>query len=231
MPQERIWTNQVKQDLTNKFIPYKPKSPEDIQARIFAKQADPGIKLIACRYGREYFDGDRKYGYGGYQYDGRWQKVAHELIRHYGLRMGNRVLDIGCAKGFLVEDLWCNHIEAFGVDVSTYAIANCRPSAVGRLHWMTASDLKLFPDKSFDLVVSFNTLHNLPQRRVVVALQEIMRVSKGPAYVQVDSYNTAQEKAQFESWVLTARYHDYPDGWLKTFEEAGYTGDYGWTLV
>lgn len=185
-----------------------------------------------------YFDGDRKYGYGGYTYDGRWVAVAKKLIETYDLKPQGRdsvfgevkVLDVGCAKGFLVYDLLAQGIDAYGLDTSRYALDNCMPAVVGRLHRGIATVLP-FPDDSFDLVVSFNTLHNLPRDLLKMALREIMRVSKGPAFVQVDSYHTPEQKKMFEEWVLTAEFHDYPEGWLRLFDEAGYTGDYDWTIV
>ena len=56
-------------------------------------------------------------------------------------------------------------------------------------------------------------------------------MSKGKSYVVVDSYLNEEQKALFEEWVLTAEFHDYPEGWFKAFAEAGYTGDWSWTIV
>jgi ubiquinone/menaquinone biosynthesis C-methylase UbiE len=144
-----------------------------------------------------------------------------------------RVLDVGAAKGFLVKDFMiaCPGLEAFGLDVSEYALKHCEPEAVGRLHLGSAVSLP-FPDDSFDAVISLNTLHNLKKPELITALREIMRVTKdGKAYVQVDSYRTEEEKEIFLDWVLTAYTHGYPHEWVAIFEEAGYTGDYNWTLI
>lgn len=208
-----------------------PKSKRNIQARQDAK--DPEVIRVAKEYGELYFDGPRDWGYGGYRYDGRWLPVARDVIAHFGLKAGDRVLDIGCAKGFLVKDLMaaCPGLEAFGIDVSRYALMQCEPEAIGRLHLGSADDALPFPDGSFAAVLSINTLHNLPRPRLVKALKEIQRLSAGRAFVQVDSYRTPEQKAIFESWVLTAEFHDYPDVWLDVFAEAGYTGDYYWTII
>lgn len=204
-----------------------PRTTRNVRAR--AKDKTPEAVKVAKQYGAEYFDGDRKYGYGGYYYDGRWRPAARHIIEHYALDASSKVLDVGCAKGFLVADLvpW---VDAYGLDVSRYALLNCDRNVVGRLHFGTAAFLP-FPDDSFDLVLSINTLHNLPRPRLIRALQEIVRVSRGPAFVQVDSYRTPEEKALFEDWVLTAEWTGYPDEWLALFAEAGYEGDYYWTLV
>jgi ubiquinone/menaquinone biosynthesis C-methylase UbiE len=207
-----------------------PRIKRNVQARGGAKS--PEVIAVSREYGQMYFDGPREYGYGGYRYDGRWVPVARDIVEHFGLWPGQRVLDIGCARGFLVKDLMtaCPGLEAFGLDISEYALKTCEKEVVGRLHLGSADRLP-FPDGSFDCVVSINTIHNLPRDRVVVALKEIQRLCGGRAYVQVDSYLTPEQKVLFESWVLTAYFHDYPDGWQKVFREAGYTGDYGWTIV
>lgn len=205
-----------------------PKTKRNVTARLEAK--DPEVIKTAKTYGHAYFDGDRKYGYGGYRQDGRWVPVARDIISHYGLHENSRVLDVGCAKGFLVEALVSLGIDAYGVDISTYAIANADRKVQHRLFWGSADNIR-FLDHDFDLVLSINTIHNLPRERAKKALQEIERVGKGKAFVQVDSYYTPEQKALFEDWVLTAEFHDYPEGWLKLFEEAGYNGDYDWTIV
>lgn len=207
-----------------------PKVRRSVDQRQAAKTAE--IIAEAKKFGEMYWDGPREYGYGGYRYDGRWRSVARDLIAHFELSKGMRVLDVGCGKGFLVKDLMLElpGLEVFGLDISRYALLHCPPEVIGRLHLGTADDLP-FPDGAFDCVLSINTLHNLPRPRVIRALQEVQRLSGGAAYVQVDSYHTAAEKALFEKWVLTAEFHDYPDAWREVFREAGYTGDYNWTIV
>ena len=184
----------------------------------------------AKKFAELYWDGPREYGYGGYSYDGRWQSVAKDIVDCYSLNKRARVLDVGCGKGFLVKDLLDVGIDAYGVDVSEYALINCHDDVVGRLSSGCASRL-MFPDDSFDLVISLNTIHNLPRERAIMALREIERVSRSNCFVQVDSYLTQEQKDLFEKWVLTAEYHDFPDGWLETFELAGYCGDYDWTII
>jgi ubiquinone/menaquinone biosynthesis C-methylase UbiE len=207
-----------------------PKAKRNIQKRKDAK--DPAVVATSKQYGQMYFDGPRDYGYGGYKYDGRWIPVARDIVAHFGLTPGMRVLDVGCAKGFLVKDLMqvCPGLEAFGLDISLYALLNCEPEVVGRLHLGTAEQLP-FPDRSFDCVLSLNTVHNFSRPRAIRVMQEIERVSGGRAFVQVDSYHTAEQKEIFESWVLTAEFHDYPRGWTQLFREAGYSGDYYWTII
>ena len=130
-----------------------PNTKRNIRKRSDAK--DASVVEIAKQFGEMYFDGPREYGYGGYRYDGRWRPAARDIIARFGLKPGMRVLDVGCAKGFLVKDLMQETpgLEAFGLDVSCYALMHCEPESVGRLHLGTAERLP-FPDASFDAVLS-----------------------------------------------------------------------------
>ena len=207
-----------------------PRPKRNVNARAEAKTDE--IVRISREYGHLYFNGPRTYGYGGYRYDGRWIPVAQDMVSHFGLKAGDRILDVGCAKGFLVKDLLkvCPGLEAFGLDISEYALMHCEQEVVGRLHLGNAIRLP-FPDNSFAAVISLNTIHNLERGELITALKEIERLAPGKGFVQVDSYRTPEAKAVFEEWVLTAKFHDYPDGWVKLFQEAGYTGDYYWTII
>lgn len=207
-----------------------PQAKRNVSARSSAKTEDH-IR-ISREYGQMYFDGPREYGYGGFKYDGRWIPIAEDIVDHFKLKPGMRVLDVGCAKGFLVKDLMkvCPGLEVFGLDISEYAVMNCEPEVVGRLHIGTAEKLP-FPDNSFDAVIAINVLHNLPEELCKKAVSEVERLAPGRGYIQVDSYNTLEEKELFLDWVLTAKYHDYPDNWKNLFRDAGYTGDYYWTFV
>src|SRR5258708_27539488 len=191
-----------------------PKTQRNIEKR--AEQKDEAVIAISRQFGEEYWDGDRKYGYGGYRYDGRWRAVARDLITHFDLRAGMRVLDVGCGKGFLVKDLMleCPGLEAYGLDISRYALMHCEKELVGRLHLGTAESLP-FPDGSFDCVISLNTIHNLTREGALVALREIQRLSGGRAFVQVDSYRTPEEREIALSWIITPRFHHQPQGWLQ----------------
>ncbi|MDA9975377.1 class I SAM-dependent methyltransferase [Alphaproteobacteria bacterium] len=207
-----------------------PTSKRNLKARRDGKSAE--VVRLSREFGELYFDGPREYGYGGYRYDGRWVPVAQDIVAHFNLKSGDRVLDVGCAKGFLVKDLLtvCPGLEVFGVDISTYALTHCEPEVIGRLHRGSADDLP-FPDNSFSAVISINTVHNLDRTGCVQALREMERLAQGRGFLRVDSYSTPEQRVLFEDWVLTARFHDYPSGWVSVFEQAGYTGDYDWTIL
>ena len=182
-----------------------PKAKRNIEARIANKDEN---RIIALKFGREYFDGTREQGYGGFKYDGRWLPIAKDIVEYYGLKAGSRVLDIGCAKGFLVKDLMkvCPGLEVFGIDISSYALLNCEQETVGRLHLGDARTLP-FADVSFDLALSINTIHNFDKKGCIKALSEMTRVAPTAGYVQVDAYRNENEKNLFLDWVLTAKTH------------------------
>ncbi len=207
-----------------------PKAKRNIEKRNSVQGAEN--IAIARQYGREYFDGTRDTGYGGYRYDGRWVAIAEDMVEHWGLKAGDRVLDVGCAKGFLVKDLMkvCPGLEPFGLDISEYALLNCEPEVVGRLHLGNCLRMP-FPDNAFKAVIAINVVHNLEQSECVAAVREIERLAPGRGYIQVDSYRDAREKEIFLSWVLTAKTHYDPAGWNQLFGEAGYTGDCNWTII
>ncbi len=196
------------------------------------RSADPANREAARRFGAEYFDGTREQGYGGYRYDGRWVPIAQDIVAHFGLRPGDRVLEVGCAKGFLVKDLMtiCPGLRVYGLDISEYALRHCEPEAAGRLVRGTADQLP-FRDGSFRVVLCINTIHNLERERCTAALREIERLAPGRGYLQVDAYRTEAEREIFLGWVLTAVTFLRPEEWRALFAEAGYTGDYYWTVL
>jgi len=206
-----------------------PKTKRPIAER---EAASARTRDIAKRFGAEYFDGDRTEGYGGYRYDGRWVPIAKRIGAFYQLRAGDRVLDVGCAKGFLLHDLQMivPGIEVVGLDVSEYALAHAMDTLHGRLVRGTAAQLP-FPGESFDLVIAINAVHNLTLPLCRTALREIERVSCRHKYVQVDSFLTEKQRIDFERWQLTAETYFDPVGWRRLFDEADYTGDYYWTVV
>ncbi len=207
-----------------------PRTKRDIKYRLTEKSDE--VINIARRFDKEYFDGDRKYGYGGYHCDGRWRSVAKDIIKHFKLEDGARILDVGCAKGFLLYELMQENPTFYlkGLDISRYAIRNAHPEIKSRLSQGRAQALP-FRNSSFDLVISINTIHNLSRKQTILALKNIERVSRGKSYVVVDSYQTPEQKKQFQHWCLTAQTHGYPWEWKRIFEEAGYTGAYSWNML
>jgi SAM-dependent methyltransferase len=182
---------------------------------------------VARRYGPDYWDGDRKYGYGGYRYDGRWTGVAKALVDHFKLPRNAKILDIGCGKGFLLYEFKKLLPEASltGIDISEYALQNAKEEVAPFLRQARAQDKYPFVDKEFDLVFSNTTLHNLHVFELEQALREIERVGKNK-YICVESYRSVRELFNLQCWALTCEIFFTPKEWVWFFEECGYTGDY-----
>ncbi len=195
-----------------------------------------GLDKAACaeiskKFGYDYWDGDRKYGYGGYRYDGRWRPVAEDLSRHYGLSSGSSVVDLGCGKGYLLYELTQIHpgIMVRGIDISRYAIENAKEEVKPFITAGNATSLP-YEDDYFDYIISITTLHNLYNYELRKALQEIERVGKQNKHVIVESYRNEREKANLLYWQLTCRSFYTPDEWEWFMAESGYTGDYSYIV-
>jgi SAM-dependent methyltransferase len=208
-----------------------PRSNRPIEQR--AATVTEADRAVARRFGKEYFDGDRLTGYGGYSYHPRfWTETVKRFAGYYRLSAAASVLDVGCAKGFMLYDFH----QAFpsmvlrGIDVSSYAIENAHPGMAPYLAVGSAVQLP-YPDRSFDLVISINTIHNLSLHDCEAALREIQRVSRGNSFIVVDAYRNEQERTRLEQWNLTALTYMHVDEWREVFERVGYTGDYFWFIA
>lgn len=212
-------------NLLNSF----PKTKRDVKARTSNKEEN---RKLALKFDKEYFDGSREQGYGGYKYDGRWVKVSQKLQDIFNLKDNSKILDIGCAKGFLLYDL--NNLnktfELHGIDVSTYAKENSDSSIKNYIKIASCETLD-YPDNYFDCVLAINTVHNLDYIECLKSIIEIQRVSGGKAFIQVDAYRNDEELDLFKDWMLTAKTYLKPKDWIDMFNKAGYTGYYYWTIL
>lgn len=207
-----------------------PKAKRNLEERAASKtEAD---RAIAKKFGQEFFDGDRNHGYGGFNYSSKfWQPVVPTFQEHWRLDRNSSILDVGCAKGFMMHDFsqLIPGIRIEGVDISDYAIANAIDDMKPYVQVANAVNLP-FPDKSFDFVISINTIHNLDRQECGQALKEIERVSRKGSFITVDAYRNAEEKERMYAWNLTAQTIMSVDDWVVFFKEVGYTGDYFWFI-
>ena len=207
-----------------------PKSNRDLAKRAQTKTDEQ--RSIAREFGQDFFDGDRAVGYGGFHYNPRfWKPVIPTFREFYNIQPGQKILDVGCAKGFMLKDFKdeIQGIHVRGVDISSYAINNAHQEVKEYVSVEDARSLP-FPDNSFDLVISITTVHNFERQECIQALQEIQRVSKGNSFITVDAYRTSEEKDRMLKWNLTAKTILHVDDWKLLFQEAGYKGDYYWFM-
>ena len=184
---------------------------------------------VARQWGYDYWDGERRYGYGGYRYDGRWRALAQTLVERYGIEPGMSVLDVGCGKGYLLYEFTqlVPDLKVAGLDISQYGIENGKEEVRPFLKVGNATALP-YPDHGFDLVVSLGVLHNLPLEEVWRAVSEIERVGRGASkYLMVESFRNEREKANLLYWQLTCLSFHGPETWAWIYDRCGYTGDHG----
>lgn len=207
-----------------------PKAKRDLTQRLEDKTAD--VRFVARKFDKEFFDGERKFGYGGFSYNSKyWSEVVKDFSDYYNLDDGSRILDVGCAKGFMLYDFFRlnPNLDIHGIDISKYAIHNSISEIKHKLKIANAINLP-YEDNSFDLVISINTIHNLDKQECAIALKEISRVSKKNAFLTVDAYRNNDEKQRMYAWNLTAKTIMSVDEWIKFFKENKYNGDYFWFI-
>jgi len=207
-----------------------PVTPRNLNERVSSKTDDD--RKIAREFGREFFDGERRHGYGGFSYNPKyWSQVVKDFIEFYGLESNDSILDIGCGKGFMLYDFLSVNpkLKVKGIDISNYAIENCMTEVKQYVSVGNAKKLD-FKDNSFDLVISINTLHNLDLEECKNAFKEVVRVSKKHAFIVVDAYRNSEEKNRMESWNLTAQTYMSTVDWEAFFKDVGYYGDYYWFI-
>lgn len=189
------------------------------------------VMAIAKQYDFDYWDGDRKYGFGGYQYDGRWKVIAEDLIKEYHLNNESKILDVGCGKAFLLFELkkLLPGVEIVGFDISHYAISNAPEEVRENLFIHKAEDFYPYGDKEFDLVLSLAVIHHLKIYEAKRAIKEIERVGKHK-YITLDSYRNDQELHNLKCWTITCECFFRPEEWIWLFNEYGYTGDYDFLI-
>ena len=212
--------------LRNFVTPLHQSTKRDVLARMVDDKVQ--CMEVAKQYEKDYWDGDRRYGYGGYKYmPGRWKPVAEALIKTYELGPGSKVLDVGCGKGFLLDELLLlePELQVTGFDVSEHGLSCASDLVKPHLFKHKAETKYSFADNDFDLVISLGTLHNLRLFDLKVALNEIERVGK-QGYVMLESYRNEQELFNLQCWALTCESFFDKDEWIWLYDHFGYTGDY-----
>jgi len=211
--------------LLNVVTPLHKRTKRDYLARMVDDKVTCMLKAKA--YELDYWDGDRRFGYGGYRYDGRWKVVAEQMIQIYGLQDGARILDVGCGKGFLLHEFkqLLPGSDVVGFDVSKHGLADAPEAIKPHLFRYRAQDAYPWGDQHFDLVVSLGALHNLRLFELRQALTEVQRVGKNK-YVMVESYRNELEQFNLQCWALTAESFFDTAEWIWLYDHFGYTGDY-----
>lgn len=201
----------------------QPKEPRIVSPNIRTIRS----RIIASYRDKEYYDGDRKNGYGGFKYDGRWEKIADFMCREYGLNEHSAILQIGCEKGFLLHDFHEKFpdMKIRGTDISKYAIENSMPSVKKYIQKASFTELP-FKAREFDFVIAIGVVYTLNLADAIKCLKEIQRVGKGKSFVTLGAFRDEKGEKLFRYWTLLGCTILHVDDWIEVLKEAGYTGDY-----
>lgn len=183
------------------------------------------------KFGKEYFDGKRAHGYGGYYYNSKYfRKITKEIIKHYKLDNKSKILDIGCAKGFMMYEFrrLLPKAEIWGLDISKYCKINALSSekkfiVLGSCHKLP------FNNNYFNFIISISTIHNLNEKKIPLAIRELERVKNGKSFIRVKGYKNFKEKTFIDKWNLVAKSNLSIAKWMKIFKKCNYSGDYEFT--
>ena len=211
-----------------KFWKLYPKSKNIKLISSFRIKINSKVKKKLMRFGKEYFDGNRIHGYGGYHYNKKFfRKITNEIIKHYKLSNKSKILDIGCAKGFMMYEFrrFLPNAEIWGVDISKYCKIKALKSEKKFIK-IGSCDKLPFKDNYFDFVISNNTIHNLDEKKIFQSIKEIERVKKGKSFIRVKGYKNIKEKNLIDSWNLVAKSNLSIKGWKLLFKKSKYTGDF-----
>jgi len=213
----------------NPLIGYpQPKAPRYVGPHIRTIRN----RILAAERGRDYYDGDRNNGYGGFKYDGRWVPVARNMYQEYGVKEDSAVLQVGCEKGFLLHDFHMLYpkMKVRGTEISDYAIEHAMPSVKPCITKTPFTELP-FADGEFDLVIAIGVVYTLTLRDAILCLRAIQRVGKGKSFVTLGSYRNEEEFRLFRYWTVLGCTVLHVDDWIEVLKEAGYTGDYYFTTA
>lgn len=188
------------------------------------RMLDEKIKCmeVAKKYNHKYWDGERKFGYGGFEYIESWNKeIIKKLDRYYDLSGSKNILDLGCGKCFLLHDLFNlnNNLNLFGIDISVYAKKKSKIPKKDYFKIIDLNNYKKLPyiDNYFDLTISSGLLHNLYLPNLIKTLQEIDRISKR-SFIMVESYRNETELFNLQCWALTCNSFFHVDEWSWLFK-------------
>ena len=214
--------------LIKKFWKLYPKTKNRNKVALARVKINKRKRTRIKKFGKEYFDSKREYGYGGYYYNKKFfRRIAKAFISHYKLNNNSKILDVGCAKGFLMYDIkyFLPKAEVRGIDISKYCKQKSIKS-VKKYIKVASCDKIPFKENYFDFVVSISTIHNLAEKKIPKAFKELLRVGKKKFFVRLKAHENFKEKKFIDDWNIVAKSNLSKKQWLKLFKRVKYKGDY-----
>jgi len=184
-------------------------------------------RIVASYREKEFYDGKRDNGYGGFFYDGRWKPIAEKIFSEYKLKDNSKILHIGCDKGFLLHDIKNLKPKSIvrGIEISNYAISKSKKDIK---KYIKKSPFNNLPFKSnyFDFVIAIGPAYALNLRDSIQCIKEIARVGKGKSFITLGSYDDESEEKLFKYWTLLGSTILHKKEWVKVLKHCRYKGDY-----
>lgn len=176
-------------------------------------------------YGYDYFDNsDYGIGYGGYSYDGRYASSVELIAKEFDLAPGMQILEVGCAKGFILYEFFKQGYHVQGVDLSEYATANTPAEISEKISCASSTDLA-FADDSFDFSFSKEMLPHLAEPDIDKAVNELMRVTKGnQIFLEIQVATSDSSSELIRKWDDTHQTIKKPAWWLNKLNQLDFDG-------
>lgn len=188
-------------------------------------------RIISGYRDKNFFDGDRNFGYGGFKYDGRWQKVAKKIVDEYNLSLDSSFLQFNCEKGFLVNDVKSVLPKArvHGLETSDYALSTAMDNIKKNLKKVNNYyDLDI-RDNSYDFIIAIGVVYTYSLSDAIKCLKEIERIGKGKSFITLASYTNEEDYWLFKDWTVIGTTILKKEEWIEVLNHANYTGDYFFT--
>ena len=204
------------------------KNYNTFKKRIFSKNyRTVKNRIIATYKGKQFYDGDRKNGYGGYRDDGRWESIAKKIFKVYKLKNNAKILQIGCDKGFLLKEIknLFPKSSVSGVENSVYPILKAPQKIKKNIKLCEFTNLP-FKKNYFDFVIAIGPVYSLNLRDTIKCLKEINRVGKGKSFITLGSYENNKDFELFSSWTLLGSTILKKKEWKEVLMHTKYKGDY-----
>jgi ubiquinone/menaquinone biosynthesis C-methylase UbiE len=199
------------------------------QRRSIINQSAYKVSTNYNKFGYDYFDNKKLgLGYGGYVYDGRFKHSAKKIINHYKLKKNSKILEIGCAKGFIIKEFFDLGMKVYGLDFSKYAINESLSEIKDRLIYWDITRGTTFPNNYFDFIYCKETIPHINIKKIPKMIEEIHRIVKKKTNIFIEIQTSSNKKglSKIKLWDPTHKTLLLKKEWIKLFKNNDYEGDF-----
>ena len=181
-------------------------------------------------FGYDYFDNPKSgRGYGGYVYDGRYYETAKKIIDHYKLNPNSKILEIGCAKGYLLYEFFRLKMDVIGYDISRYAVDNCKEELKEMIFLGGVCDINE-SDRIYDLAIAKEVLSHMAIDDILFTINKLQNISKN-IYLLLQTVSEKKKASDMQSWDSTYKTMMTKKNWEKVLSSCSFHGDYQFNYI